>query len=66
MTYTIFDTAPGEFNRTNNAIAKHVIETGHTIDCYNTKRMEKEKKKKEPIHENYWRDAVLKTTKTNA
>ena len=32
-----------EFNRTNNAIAKHVIETEHTIDWNNTKWVEKEK-----------------------
>jgi GIY-YIG catalytic domain. len=33
-----------EYKRTNNAIAKHVIETGHTINWHNTKWMEKEKR----------------------
>ena len=33
-----------EFNRTNNAIVKHIIETGHTIDRYSTKWIEKEKR----------------------
>ena len=32
-----------ECKRTNNAIAKHVIETGHSINWQNTKWIEKQK-----------------------
>jgi len=33
-----------EYKRTNNAIAKHVIEMGHTINWHNTKWIKKEKR----------------------